>query len=181
MSPKNKKKLEIIRAKLDKLDNKLLSLIKYRTNLVKEVLKLKEFKKEIVDKKRINFILKKIHSKSKKLKIDPKITNRIWKNMILSYIDYEKRNFKKKQPEEKVSGLGVKVHGDDISKALRIFKKKVLKAGVLNEANERQFFTKKSEKKRLAKSAGRQRWLKKLRETPGPHNYTRNYRKKTGR
>ena len=96
MSPKNKKKLDIIRSKLDKLDNKLLSLIKYRTNLVKEVLKLKEFKKEIVDKKRINFILKKIQSKSKKLKIDPKITNRIWKNMILSYIDYEKRNFKKK-------------------------------------------------------------------------------------
>tara|TARA_B100001250_G_scaffold366525_1_gene347968 strand:- start:4524 stop:4814 length:291 start_codon:yes stop_codon:yes gene_type:complete len=96
MSPKNKKKLEIIRSKLDKLDNRLLSLIKYRTNLVKEVLKLKEFKKEIVDKKRINFILKKIKSKSKKLKIDPKITNRIWKNMILSYIDYEKRNFKKK-------------------------------------------------------------------------------------
>ena len=96
MSPKNKKKLEIIRSKLDKLDNKLLSLIKYRTNLVKEVLKLKEFKKEIVDKKRINFILKKIHSKSIKLKIDPKITGRIWKNMILSYIDYEKRNFKKK-------------------------------------------------------------------------------------
>ena len=96
MSPKNKKKLEIIRSKLDKLDNKLLSLIKFRTNLVKEVLKLKEFKKEIVDKKRIDFILKKINSKSKKLKIDPKITNRIWKNMILSYIDYEKRNFKKK-------------------------------------------------------------------------------------
>ena len=63
MSPKNKKKLEIIRSKLDKLDNKLLSLIKYRTNLVKEVLKLKEFKKEIVDKKRINFILKKISLK----------------------------------------------------------------------------------------------------------------------
>ena len=96
MSPKNKKKLVIIRSKLDKLDNKLLSLIKYRTNLVKEVLKLKEFKKEIVDKKRINLILKKINSKSKELKIDPKITNRIWKNMILSYIDYEKRNFKKK-------------------------------------------------------------------------------------
>ena len=96
MSPENKKKLEIIRSKLDKLDNKLLSLIKYRTNLVKQVLKLKEFKKEIVDRKRINFILKKIHLKSSKLKIDPKITNRIWKNMILSYIDYEKRNFKKK-------------------------------------------------------------------------------------
>ncbi len=96
MSPKNKKKLEIIRSKLDKLDNRLLSLIKYRTSLVKEVLKLKEFKKEIIDKKRIKFILKKIQIKSKKLNIDPKITNRIWKNMIWSYIDYEKRNFKKK-------------------------------------------------------------------------------------
>ena len=96
MSPKNKKKLEIIRSKLDKLDNSLLSLIKYRTSLVKEVLKLKEFKKEIIDRKRIKFILKKIQIKSKKLNIDPKITNRIWKNMIWSYIDYERRNFKKK-------------------------------------------------------------------------------------
>ena len=96
MSPNNKKKLDLIRVKLDKLDNKLLSLIKYRTKLVDEVLKLKEFKKEIVDKKRINFILKKIKAKSLKQGIDPKITNRIWKNMIWSYIDYERRNFKKK-------------------------------------------------------------------------------------
>tara|TARA_B100000963_G_scaffold32240_1_gene24007 strand:- start:574 stop:864 length:291 start_codon:yes stop_codon:yes gene_type:complete len=96
MSPNNKKKLYIIRSKLDRLDNQLLSLIKYRTNLVDEVLKLKEFKKEIIDIKRINFILKKIKNKSKKLNIDPKITYRIWKNMIWSYIDYEKRNFKKK-------------------------------------------------------------------------------------
>ena len=89
MSPKNKKKLEIIRSKLDKLDNKLLSLIKYRTNLVKEVLKLKQHKNEIVDKKRIKTILSQIRKKSIKNNIDPKITNRIWKNMILSYIDYE--------------------------------------------------------------------------------------------
>ena len=96
MSPINKKKLEIIRLKLDKLDNKLLSLIKSRSNLVNEVLKLKKYKKEIVDKKRIKIILKKINIKSRKLNIDPKITNRIWKNMIWSYIDYERRNFKKK-------------------------------------------------------------------------------------
>ena len=96
MSPNNKKKLDLIRFKLDKLDNKLLSLIKYRTKLVEEVLKLKEFKKEIVDKRRINFILKKIKAKSIKQGIDPKITNRIWKNMIWSYINFERRNFKKK-------------------------------------------------------------------------------------
>ena len=96
MSPKNKKKLNSVRIKLDKLDNKLLILIKRRTTLVNEVIKLKQYKKEIIDKKRIRFILNKIKEKSKKLKIDPKITNRIWKNMIWSYIDYEKRNFKKK-------------------------------------------------------------------------------------
>ena len=95
MSPKNKIKLNKIRVKLDRLDNKLLSLIKKRSNLVKEVLKLKEFKKEIVDKKRIKFILNKINIKSKKLNIDPRITKRIWKNMIWSFIDYERRNFRK--------------------------------------------------------------------------------------
>ena len=96
MSPKNKKKLNLLRKSLDRLDTNLLQIIKTRSNLVNEVLKLKEFKSEIVDKKRINFILRKISAKSKKLRIDPNITRRIWKNMIWSFIDYERRNFKKK-------------------------------------------------------------------------------------
>ena len=96
MSPTNKKKLELIRNKLDRLDTELLKLIKKRSNLVNDVLKVKIHKKEIIDQKRINFILKKIKDRSIQLDIDPKITNRIWKNMIWSFIDYEKRNFKKK-------------------------------------------------------------------------------------
>ena len=96
MSPKNKIKLNILRKKLDNLDNILLNVIKTRSNLVKEVLKLKNNKSEIVDKKRIISILKKINDKSIQKKIDPKITKRIWKNMIWSFIDYERRNFKKK-------------------------------------------------------------------------------------
>ena len=96
MSPKNKKKLDIIRKKLDQIDNQLLEIIKKRTLLVNEVVKLKENKSEIVDKKRITSILKNIKIKSIKKNIDPKITNRIWKNMIWSYINYERKNFKKK-------------------------------------------------------------------------------------
>ena len=96
MSPEKKKKLNILRKRLDILDNKLLSLISIRSNIVKNVLKLKNHKSEIVDKKRISTILKNIRKKSKKKKIDPKITNRIWKNMIYAYIDYERRNFKMK-------------------------------------------------------------------------------------
>ena len=96
MSPKNKIKLNLLRKILDKLDSGLLKIIQERTEIVKKVLSLKSSKKEIVDKKRISAILKKINNESLKKKIDPKITHRIWKNMIWSYIDFEKRNFKKK-------------------------------------------------------------------------------------
>ncbi len=96
MSPLNKIKLKRLRNKLDKLDNSLISILKKRTNLVKQVLSLKVNKKEIVDRKRINKILKEIKKKSIQNNIDPKITKRIWINMIYAYIDYERRNFKKK-------------------------------------------------------------------------------------
>ena len=79
MSPLNKNKLNSLRIKLDKLDNDLLKLIKKRSNLVNEVLKVKVYKNQIIDQKRINFILKLIRKKSIQMKIDPKITNRIWK------------------------------------------------------------------------------------------------------
>ena len=96
MSPKNRKKLEKVRKKLDRLDNEFLRLIKIRTDLVNKVIKLKEFKGEIVDTKRIKKILFNIKRKSLKKKIDSTVTNKIWKNMILTYIKYEKKNFKKK-------------------------------------------------------------------------------------
>ena len=96
MSPLKKKKLSKIRLELDKLDNSLIKVIKKRTNLVKKVLKLKDKKNQIIDQKRIKTILTNMRKKSLKNNIDPKITNRIWKNMIWSYIDFEKRNFKKK-------------------------------------------------------------------------------------
>ena len=89
-------KLKLIRQKIDKLDDKLLNLIKIRTNLVTGVLKQKRYKNQIIDKARIKEILTLIKKKSISRKIDPKITKKIWKNIIRAYIDFEKRNFKKK-------------------------------------------------------------------------------------
>jgi len=85
-----------IREKLDKLDVNLLRIIKARSILVDQVVKLKKTKKEIVDKKRIDFILKRIKKKSIKSGIDPMITVGIWKEMIKCFIKYEYKNFKKK-------------------------------------------------------------------------------------
>ena len=97
MSPLKKEKLSKIRKELDKLDDYLIKIIKKRTNLVKKVLALKERKNQIVDQKRIDLILRNIKKKSIKNNIDPKVTNKIWKNMIYAYIDYERRNFSKKK------------------------------------------------------------------------------------
>ena len=85
-----------IREKLDKLDIKLLHIIKKRSILVDQVVRLKKTKKEIVDKKRISFILMRIKKRSIKSGIDPMITVGIWKEMIKCFIKYEYKNFKNK-------------------------------------------------------------------------------------
>ena len=92
----DKKKLYLARKKIDQLDKSIFNLIKKRTKIVKYILSLKKFKNQIVDPKRIKKILKNIRKKSVQQAVDPKITNRIWREMISSFIDYEKRNFKKK-------------------------------------------------------------------------------------
>ena len=96
MSPDKYNKLIKLRKKLDKLDDSLIKIIKKRTSVVKQVLQLKEYKNQIIDNKRIRLILSQIKKKSINNNIDPKITRRIWINMIRAYIDYEKRNFNKK-------------------------------------------------------------------------------------
>ena len=92
----NKKKLQIARNKIDRLDKEIFYLIKKRTTIVKHMLTLKGFKSQIVDHKRIKEILKKIKNKSIKNRVDPKITSRIWKSMIWSYVNFQRRNFKNK-------------------------------------------------------------------------------------
>ena len=92
----NKRKLIIARKKIDSLDKEIFKLIKSRTLVVNQMLKIKDHKSQIIDKKRINQILRKIKKKSIANNIDPTITKKIWKSMIWSYVDYQKRNFSKK-------------------------------------------------------------------------------------
>ena len=54
----NKKKLTLARKRIDQLDNKIFNLIKKRTEIVKYMMKIKNFKKQIIDHKRINIILR---------------------------------------------------------------------------------------------------------------------------
>ena len=90
------RRLKKERKKIDKIDQQIFKLIKRRTIVVKKMLTLKKYKHEIVDHKRNNEILLKLKRKSIQNKIDPKITKRIWKSIIYSYVDFQRRNFKKK-------------------------------------------------------------------------------------
>ena len=92
----HRKKLIKARKNIDKVDSKIFNLIKKRTKIVDHMLSLKKQKSQIVDRKRINVILKNLKNRSIKNGIDPKITIRIWKSMIWSYVDYQRKNFKKK-------------------------------------------------------------------------------------
>ena len=91
-----KNKLKLARNKIDQLDQRIFNLIRKRTQIIRYMLSLKKFKNEIIDKKRNSEIMRKIRNKSIKNGIDPRITKRIWQSMIWSYVDFQRRNFKKK-------------------------------------------------------------------------------------
>ena len=89
----------------DVLDIKIFSamnfIIRDKIRTIKEEVRTLELKKtSLKDKSSMqkNFI-EEIENRGKKSienKVDPRVTNRIWKSMIWSYVDYQKRNFKKK-------------------------------------------------------------------------------------
>ncbi len=68
----------------------------------------------------------------------------------------------KRFKEKEKSGMTVEVRNNDISKALRILKKRMQTEGIFNEMRERTSFKTKGEKRRLSEAAGRRRWLKKV-------------------
>tara|TARA_B100000941_G_scaffold20175_1_gene12085 strand:- start:517 stop:804 length:288 start_codon:yes stop_codon:yes gene_type:complete len=92
----NSEEMKLIRMKIDQVDDKLLPLMIKRSKLVEKALSLKKRQTEIVDKKRINEISKKIVKKTSKLGGNSKLLKSIWLSIIQNFIDYENQEFKKK-------------------------------------------------------------------------------------
>ena len=98
MNKKEKiKKMKDVRFLIDQIDDKILPLMVKRSVLVNKALELKSKKNEIIDRRRINQILKKVESKSKKMNANPKLIKSIWMDMIQNFINYENEEFKKKK------------------------------------------------------------------------------------
>ncbi len=92
----NSKEMKLIRKTIDKVDDKLLPLMIKRSKLVEKALSYKKRKSDIVDKKRINQIAKKVSKRAKELKGNPKLIKSIWLSIIDNFIEYENEKFNKK-------------------------------------------------------------------------------------
>ena len=98
MNKKEKiKKMKIVRSAIDRIDEKILPLMVKRSKLVNKALEIKTRKKEIVDRNRIKQILIKVGSKSKRMNANPKLIKSIWMDMIQNFIEYERKEFKKRK------------------------------------------------------------------------------------
>ena len=93
----NKQMLNKARVEIDKIDEKLLPLIVKRSKMVNIALEAKIKKSQIIDQKRIKLILTKVGKAAKSKSADPNLIKSIWKSMIWNFIDYEKKEFKKRK------------------------------------------------------------------------------------
>jgi chorismate mutase len=93
----NNQKLNKARLEIDKIDAKLLPLIVKRSKMVNMALESKTKKSQIIDQKRIKSILTKVGRAAKLKSANPILIKSIWKSMIWNFIDYEKKEFKKKK------------------------------------------------------------------------------------
>ena len=93
----NKQMLNKARVEIDKIDEKLLPLIVKRSKMVNIALESKIKKSQIIDQKRIKSILTKVGKAAKSKSADPNLIKSIWKSMIWNFIDYERKEFKKRK------------------------------------------------------------------------------------
>ena len=84
--------LEELRKDIDGIDLKILDLIQKRKDLVTEVVKLKK-RDQIVDQKRIEFILNKLRKEALSRGLAVEFIEEIWTLMIKNFIKYEEKIF----------------------------------------------------------------------------------------
>ena len=85
----SQRKILKIRSTIDTIDKKIIKLLGLRK---KQVLKIAKYKKKntIVDKKRINQIMKRIRAEAKKNKVDFVLVKNFWNKLIQYSIKLEK-------------------------------------------------------------------------------------------
>ena len=84
--------LEELRKNIDEIDLKILDLIEKRKDLVTKVVSVKK-RDQIIDQKRIEFILNKLKVEASKRGLAVEFIQEIWTLMIKNFIKYEEKIF----------------------------------------------------------------------------------------
>ena len=84
--------LEELRKNIDEIDLKILDLIEKRKDLVTKVVSVKK-RDQIIDQKRIEFILNKLKVEASKRGLAVEFIEEIWTLMIQNFIKYEEKIF----------------------------------------------------------------------------------------
>ena len=84
--------LEELRKNIDEIDLKILDLIEKRKDLVTKVVSVKK-RDQIIDQKRIEFILKKLKVEALNRGLAVEFIEEIWTLMIKNFIKYEEKIF----------------------------------------------------------------------------------------
>ena len=89
------KNLKEVRKNIDNVEARLIKLIAEREFYAREAVKFKTDRSQIIDRKRINAVLRRVKKLSKKYKINNLNVEKIWKLMIQNFIILENKLFKK--------------------------------------------------------------------------------------
>ena len=81
--------LEKLREEIDKLDKEILSLIAQRQKCVEKVALVKNNKDLVVDKKRIEEVIRRVKRLAKEKGLSEKIAESLWRKLIELSIDHE--------------------------------------------------------------------------------------------
>ena len=87
--------LNEVRRSIDNVDARLVRLIAEREFYAKEAVKFKTNRSQIIDKKRINIVIRRVRKLSKKYNVSSATVEKIWKLIIQNFIILEKKLFKK--------------------------------------------------------------------------------------
>tara|TARA_B100000029_G_C17439881_1_gene911053 strand:+ start:279 stop:566 length:288 start_codon:yes stop_codon:yes gene_type:complete len=92
--------LEKLREEIDKLDKEILSLIAQRQKCVEKVALVKNNKDLVVDKKRIEEVIRRVKRLAKEKGLSEKIAESLWRKLIELSIDHEYEILKNQEKKE---------------------------------------------------------------------------------
>ncbi|HEY4136059.1 MAG TPA: chorismate mutase [Alphaproteobacteria bacterium] len=85
-----------VRAEIDRLDRLIVARLAERSGYVARAAEIKRTRAEVVDKPRIEDVIKKVRGQAASFGADPELLEAIYRSMVAAFIAFEERTFDRK-------------------------------------------------------------------------------------